>query len=333
MKINRAQDVHNVPDWVTAGTHLEAIERNAELLRAGVDRLNVTASAEVDDVCLFEECDQIEKCASSGGTYYYNSTWSPNHVGHLREYASVCGLPLANIVGIDPTSVIEKQASSAQMVKTASAEPQESTLENALKEVLGDPFHIEERSNMDHMKKANWEQIAPEARLSDSPDIAMMGGIMPLRGGEDYRIANQPGLAPNQNSIVDPGALDRLWNSEKESNGERLAREAKERMEQREVNHKAWEQEKIMVLKLKVLFSQRKSEMLDLELAVALWEHIVKLIFRVFLKEPLANSWRQLMRLVKLQFKEKPRLRKKRESGTELRSLLQEWSAIISLKS
>jgi hypothetical protein len=245
MKINRTQDVHNVPDWVTAGTHLEAIERNAELLRAGIDRLNVTATSEVNDMCLFEECDQIEKCASSGETYYYNSTWSPDHVGHLREFASVVGLPLDKIIGVDPTSVINREASSDQMVKTASAEPQESTMEVALKDALGDPFKLDERSNMDHMKQANWEQIAPEAKLKDSPDIAMMGGIMPLRGGEDYRIANQPGLASNQNSIADPGALDRLWNSEEESSGERLARQAREREEAKKSKHEEWQAEKV----------------------------------------------------------------------------------------
>jgi hypothetical protein len=167
----------------------------------------------------------------------------------LKEFASVCGLGLDKMVGVDPTSVIERKASSNQMVRTASAEPEESGMETALKEVLGDPFHIEERTNMDHMKQANWETVAPEAKLSYGPDVSMMGGILPLRGGEDYRISNQPGLASNQNSIVDPGALDRLWNSEEESNGERLAREAKERSEQRKANHSTWEQEKLDAMK------------------------------------------------------------------------------------
>jgi len=248
MKINRTQDVHNVPDWVTAGTHLEAIEKNDALLRAGIDRLNVAASSEVDDMCLFDECEQIEKCASSGETYYYNSTWSDNHLGHLKEFASICGLGIDKMIGVDPTSFINREASSSQMVKTASVE-QESSMEIALKEVLGDPFHLEERTNMDHMRKANWETITPEAKLADAPTLAMMGGILPLRGGEDYRIANQPGLAPNQNSIADPGALDRLWNSNEEGNGERLAREAQERLDQRQSNHEAWEQEKLAQMK------------------------------------------------------------------------------------
>jgi len=244
MIINRAQDVHNVPDWVTAGTHLEAIEKNAELLRTGIDRLNVTAASEVNEVCLFEECDRIEKCASNQETYYYNSTWSEKHISHLKEFASVCGLGPKKLVGVDPTSIVEASNHSEGMVKTASAE-EESVLETALKDALGDPFHIEERSNMQHMAAADWQKIQPEAKLSDAPDISMMGGIMPLRGGEDCRISNQERIPSNQNSIVDPGALDRLFTSPEESNGERLARQAREREEARAENHNRWQAEKV----------------------------------------------------------------------------------------
>jgi len=245
MKINRTQDVHNVPRWVTAGTHLEAIEKNAEMLQAGIDRINATASTQVDENCLFEECDHIEKCASNGGTYYYNNTWQEQHIAHLREYASVCRLPGERFVGVDPTPVVEKTASTEQMVKTASTEV--SPLEASLKDALGDPFKIEERSNMDHMKQANWEKVTPQSTMTEKPDmnLAMVGGILPLRGGEDYRIANQPGLARNQNSISDPEALDRLWNSEEEDTGTRLAREAREREEAKKSKHAQWQAEKI----------------------------------------------------------------------------------------
>lgn len=245
MKINRAQDVHSVPDWVTAGTHIEAIEKNAKLLAAGIERLNATASSDVDEMCLFAECEQIEKCASSQEKYYFNSTWKSEDLNHLKEFASICGLDSSLMVGIDPTTVIEKEASSNTMVKTASTAVQESSLERGLKEALGDPFHIEARTNTDHMDKADWQKITPEAKMTNSPDISLAGGVLPLRGGEDYRISNQPSLASNQNSIVDPGALDRLWASEEEGNGERLAREAKERIDSRSAKHSEWQQEKV----------------------------------------------------------------------------------------
>jgi hypothetical protein len=249
MKINRAQDVHSVPDWVTAGTQIEKIEKNAKLLAAGIERLNATASSNVDEECLFAECEQIEKCASSQEKYYYNSTWSDQHLSHLKEFASVCGLNSNLMVGVDPTSVVSREANSQAMVRTASTQVQESTLETSLKAALKDPFNLEARSNMDHMKPSNWETVNPEARLSDRPDVAMEGGILPLRGGEDYRISNQPSLASNQNSIADPGALDRLWASEEEGNGERLAREAKERVESRQAKHEEWQSEKVAQMK------------------------------------------------------------------------------------
>jgi hypothetical protein len=135
------------------------------------------------------------------------------------------------------------------MVKTASVEVVDNPLETSLKEALGDPFKLEARSNTDHMNFSDWQKITPESKLSDRPDVAMDGGILPLRGGEDYRISNQPSLASNQNSIVDPDALDRLWNSEEESNGERLAREAKERVEARKAKHEEWQSEKVAQMK------------------------------------------------------------------------------------
>lgn len=247
MKINRTQDTQNVPDWVTAGTYLEAIEKNAKLLQAGVERLNVTAASEVDEMCLFRECDQIEKCASSNKTYYYNSTWNNKDISHLREFASICGLRIDKMIGIDPTSVIRE--SSKQIEKTASVAVKTSSMENALKEALGDPFHIEDRADMSHMEKSNWQVITPESKLSDIPVTAMNGGICPIRGGENYRISNQPSLASNQNSISDPGVLDRLWKSEEESNGERLARQAEERINMRSKNHENWQNEKVSQMK------------------------------------------------------------------------------------
>jgi len=243
MKINRTQDVHSVPQWVVANTHIEAIEKNAKLIEAGIDRLNVTAASEVSELCLLQECEQIEKCASSDQPYYYNSTWSDSHVQHLKEYASVCGLESKKVVGIDPTPVIEKKASSQEFVKTANFEA--SPMESALKDALGDPFHIEERSETSYMDKANWESITPELKLKDVPVTAMTGGIVPVRGGEDYRISNQQSLASHQNSIVDPEALDRFVESETRTAGEQLVIDNAKRKQEREEKVQGWQQEKI----------------------------------------------------------------------------------------
>jgi hypothetical protein len=246
MKINRTQDAGSVPDWAVKGSHIEAIEKNNKLLQAGVERINVTASNNVDALCLFDECEYIEKCASSGESYYFNSTWDDKHLSHLKEYASVCGLGASKMIGVDPSSVVQKQASSEQMVKTASTEV--NPLENALKDALGDPFHIEERTNMDHMAKANWEKVEGSSNLLDNPREAMHGGILPLRGGEDTRIANTQTLAPNQNSIHDANAIQRYNESEVEDTGARLARERVEREAARANKHSEWEQDKIAAM-------------------------------------------------------------------------------------
>ena len=73
----------------------------------------------------------------------------------------------------------------------------------------------------------------------------MGGELIALRGGEDYRVSNQQPLAENQNSIADPFSLDRLHDSEEETTGERLARQAKERSEQRNINHEKWQESKV----------------------------------------------------------------------------------------
>jgi hypothetical protein len=223
------------------------MERNNKLLQAGVERINITASKNVDALCLSDECEYIEKCASSGESYYFNSTWSDKHISHLREYASVVGLGSGKMVGVDPSSVVQqREASSKQLVKTASTAV--NPLEEALRGALGDPFHIEEKANMDHMAKANWEQVQGSSNLLDNPREAMNGGILPLRGGEDTRIANTQALAPNQNSIHDADAIQRYNESEVEDTGARLARERAEREASRAGKHSEWEQEKIAAM-------------------------------------------------------------------------------------
>jgi hypothetical protein len=243
MKISRMSEKSSVPQWAIEGSDLAAIEQNEQLLQTSVDRINATEASKVSEIDIVDECDYIEKCASSNQTYFYNTTWKGNHQDHLREYASVCGLQRDKVVGVDPTTLVQKQveASTDQMVRTASV--QEVELKDSLSDALGDPFHIDEHSDTSHMDKANWEHIA---RQSDMPEFsttaAMKGAILPLRGGEDYNKANSPSLPKNQNSILDPKALDKLYASQDEDTGQRLRREREEREAAMAEGHKAWEQ-------------------------------------------------------------------------------------------
>jgi len=244
MRIGKMSEESQVPDWVVKGSTLEAIERNAKLIEKNVDRINATAAEEVMEQDIVEECDHIEKCASSGKPYFFNSNWKQEHISHLKEYACVCGIDKQKVVGIDPTELVKKEASSKQMVKIASVE--ESTLEEELKNALGDPFHIEERINMDHMEKENWEVVKRQAEISNK--ISMDGSILPLRGGENYNISNTPSLPSNQNSIHNPNAIQELASSKSRDNGTRLAEERKAKEAKIKQNHSDWEQSKIQAM-------------------------------------------------------------------------------------
>lgn len=215
MRINRTQDVGSAPKWAVTSSYIEELEKNQKILEAGVERINITASSQVSEISLCQECTQIEKCASSKSNYYYNNTWKDEHVSHLREYSIACGLSLDNFVGVDPTTAIETQASSDQMVKTASTH--ESVVESGLKDALGDPFKIEARTDMSYMEKANWEVIGKQANLDCNPKEGMLGGIVPVRGGEDVRISNTPSLPKNQNSIYNPDAISEFSKEADES--------------------------------------------------------------------------------------------------------------------
>lgn len=245
MRVNRTQNMSEVPSWITNNKEFNDIERQYESFLADKSQVNCTSSNQVNDSILSEECEQIEKCASSNKNYFFNNTWDSNHIGHLKEYASACGLKDEKMVGVNPNE-IEKMASKKnnKIIKTASASSRVKNI-NSLSEALGDPFKLQERANMDHMEKDNWEKITKASKLSDSPFKSMNGEVLPLRGGENYDEANQQKLATNQNSIVDPDALDRLYESQEETTKERLSRQAKEREDKRKLNHEKWENDKI----------------------------------------------------------------------------------------
>jgi hypothetical protein len=245
MRVNRTQDISGIPNWISNDQGFNGIEKKYETFLSEKSKLNCISSSKVDEDALLKECEKIEKCASSNKEYFFNNTWDKEHIGHLKEYASVCGLENDKLVGINPNE-IERIANqnNNKFIKTASTSVKNENL-NSLSEALGDPFKLQERSSMDHMEKADWEIITRASKLSDSPFKSMNGEVVPLRGGENYDEANQQKLANNQNSIVDPDALDRLYESQEETTKERLSRQAKEREDKRKLNHEKWENDKI----------------------------------------------------------------------------------------
>jgi hypothetical protein len=76
----------------------------------------------------------------------------------------------------------------------------------------------------------------------------MTNAVKSIGGGEDYFANSDVPLAKNQNSIVNPQAIEQLANSETEDTGARLAREAKEREEAAVERHEKWQQDKIKAM-------------------------------------------------------------------------------------
>ena len=199
----------------------------------------------VDDTVLAFECDKIEKCASTNTPYFYNKTWNTEHVTSLKEYALACGLDTKMIKAAEYKELAKEErivtASASVAVPEVKTETKET--KTAFKIDLGDPFHIEDRSNTDHMNKKDWQVNTSSQKLQMGP--VMTGGIIPVRGGENYLLHNTQKLATNQNSIANPKVIEELVNSDKLDTGARLAQEREAKATQKIAEKKQWEQDVI----------------------------------------------------------------------------------------
>ena len=214
--------------------------------------LNMTTANMVNDEIIDSECEKIEACASSSKKYYINSSWDSSHKSHLREYACAMGISPKLIVEVAPKAKeIVKTASSSKTIKTAQvAEAEEAVISkkdknhSLLVAALGDPFHIEERANTDHMEKEDWQKISSQKVISDKPSI-LQNSIVPIRSSDRYDKNTNGIIASNQNSIVDPLIIDKLANSKSEDTGQRLKKQAENRRLEKANEHKQWEDDVI----------------------------------------------------------------------------------------
>lgn len=240
MKIFRVAEEKVAPTWAFGD---ESLDKYQEQEAINLERLNITPPQEVSEITLLTECQQIEHCASSGKTYHYNSAWTPSHVSHLKEYALACGMDPSKFKGVNPNAVIQEQeeitreASNFRNIKMAAVD------NGPIKIDLGDPFHLEERSDTSHMEPSKWEYNKRQSNMADAP-VMMSGNIIPIRGGEDY-LANTytNANAKNQNSIANPDAIKNLFESETEDTGTRLKRELAEKETAKKQAHMKWQEE------------------------------------------------------------------------------------------
>jgi len=245
MKINRMSSETSIPSWAL-GMEEEVVQK-----QSSVDILRLAEAAKeipevLSDDVLVSERERIDRCASSEETYYYSDKWDKSDVAKLKEYASVCGLSHDKFAAINPDEFvkanIEKNAG-AKILRVASKAEVAANPFEGLK--LVDPFHLEDIE--EEKAKANWEEVKSASKLDAKPSM-MTGAVVPIGGGEDYLSNSDTPLAKNQNSIVNPTAIEQLAKSDKEDTGVRLAREAKEREEAIVKRHETWQEDKIKAM-------------------------------------------------------------------------------------
>lgn len=253
MKISLMSSEQSLPDWFVGKEDQDNVETE-QVASVDYERINKGDLSEDDIVA---EREEIEKCASSKATYYSNVVWSKQAKAALKEYASVCGVDYAEVAV--PVQV-EASAEDKEYIKTASARPnQEKTAEaeektqslaEELKNVMTDPFKLDdvpdERATTP--RREDWEKITPQQKLADRPAM-MTNNIIPIGGGEDYNKSPETSLPANQNSIANPEAIEQLATSEEPDTGERLRQAAEERKKEIQQSNKEWEESKVNDLK------------------------------------------------------------------------------------
>jgi len=252
MKINRVADEMKAPCWA-----FEDVENvspsefiNREYITAEeIERIEQLPVSDLTDDDIVEQREQIEKSAESDSLYHFNSEWPENVKSSLKEYAIVCGMDMSKFKSVHPEYIesIKVVKRESDDFYALSSKDKKEFLRTASKDkeatLLEDPFKLDEKADMSHMDKANWEDVKKQDNLGDRP--SMEGSVRPVRGGEDYFTNSYAQTAIGHNSITDPNAIETYAESEQEDTGARLKRENEEKASAREANHKEWEQEKI----------------------------------------------------------------------------------------
>jgi hypothetical protein len=189
--------------------------------------------AALDENGLTEELDRLEKCAAGQRIYFYRTDWDADARSQIREYAGVCR---CRTQGVDPSDL-----------KTAGADatgapPSEAAGKTDME--LGDPFGFIEKLEKLAAQEAAAESDGPEDRLPvklAQPDITLKpGAVVGIKGGEDYFIHSHLRIAPGQNSVTNPNAIEELAKSK--DSRQSLRQQAKGRQDEIEHDKKQWQE-------------------------------------------------------------------------------------------
>lgn len=199
-----------------------------------------------------DECEKIEKCASSDTEYILPEDIDIDSQKQIKEFASAIGFAkvASKVTSVKSTtepinnkiaSVFEKIEE--PIVKTASTTS--STKEATKKTInIGDAFGFDKKiAEIDSRKAVDWQVNKPAKSLDIKPSFDF--GIVPIRGSENTNINNNPKLAMNQNSMASPNAIEDLFNSKELMTGERLKIEKEQRKQARIEAHADWQNDKI----------------------------------------------------------------------------------------
>jgi len=239
MKISRVADEKLAPSWV-----FEDAESLPKFDYIEADELGAieTLPAKLSDTDVVDQRKKIELCAENGKLYHFNDSWSDDEKSTLREYAMVCGMDMSKFKAVDPNYIkdlqnVQREASNSRIARLAGKGEE-------MSELKIDAFKLDEKSETEHMEKEVWEDVDKQINLKDKPSM-MLNTIKPVRGGENYFENSDIAVANGQNSISDPNAIKNYAESVVEDTGERLRRENQAKEAQKELNHRAWEQDKM----------------------------------------------------------------------------------------
>ncbi len=222
--------MNNIPEWLIDSGIITSSQDNATVIQA-----SETKSINLTDDELYEEYDKIDACVENNTPYECNmEKFDAISQSSLREYAS-----------INNVKMVKSSSNDNKMIKQASVVVKEQEISDVdvLAEALGDPFHFDERTDLSHMRKKDWEKVSLQQNLNNP--LMSEQSIISIGGCENSNINSDTTLAPNQNSITDPGAIERLAKSTVDDNGERLRKAIAEKKQLKKADHKEWEADKI----------------------------------------------------------------------------------------
>ena len=206
-------------------------------------------AATLDDDGLAEECECIEKCASTGSDYSYFEGWSKDKIDQLREYASVVGFKgkMVAVRQAEEAIAVNTSDDDAGMKQLAAIPVSRPRVSSDLALAVGDPFNLTDISDASKQKD-DWQKVRPEMKLADQPNAeARLGSIMPIRGEYEYDTSAKLRVRRGENSVADPDAIGKL--AKEQDTGERLKAEIANMKTERKASKTIWQNEAIQQAK------------------------------------------------------------------------------------